>query len=305
MSQKKIIYSTYRPLGMLYLICETPFYPGAERGVAQIDLPVQRNPITSIPHGRSTTIKGAIRNAIENANIGNSKMIFGDADRTGAIDIGNAEILLFPVRGNVELFWYTTSPHQLNMWIKSLSVLGKDVSSLEKSLEAIKSSLNKKKNIGLVSDDCPYVGNKIILLDDVIISLEGLGDLSTIIEEIKEAIPKIPGYSYIKEKIRRNLVVVDDNTLQMLTNRGLYRVARIRLKPETKTVEAGALFFQELIPENTILFARILEAQRYQNDANVKNAVDDFKKWLQRNPLVFIAGDETTGKGQIRLSLVT
>lgn len=305
MSQKKIIYSLYKPIGMLYLICETPFYPGAERGAVQIDLPVQRNPVTGIPHARSTTIKGALRSTIESANIADADIIFGSQDRAGAIDISNAEILLFPVRGNVELFWYVTSPYQLNMWIESLSVLRKNVSDLENTLGTIRNNLTKKKNIGLVEKKCPYVSSKIILLDDIIVTLEKIENLNIIIEEIKKAIPNIPGYSYIKEKIQRNFVIVDDNTFQMLANRGLYKVARIRLKPETKTVETGALFFQELIPEYTVLFARILEAHRCQNEQDAKNSVRNFKVWLEGSPLVFIAGDETTGKGQIRLSLVT
>jgi len=298
---QKVIDSVYEALGMLYLICESAFYPGAGREFAQVDLPVQRN-IMGIPNCQSTTIKGALRNMLENQNTADVNIIFGNENRTGAISFDNAEILLFPVRSNVELFWYITSPSQLSMWIRKIDFLGR-ANKIKDAFESIMNKL-KDRRLGLVSNETPYDGKKIILLDDVILELKSVEELKSITEEIEKAMPDIPGYSYIKRKIRSNVIVVCDEIFKLLTNKGLYRIARIRLKKETKTVEEGALFFQELIPEYTILFTLILKAYRYRNDAQTQASIKNFVTWLMRNPLVCIAGDETTGRGQIRLCLV-
>jgi len=306
------IFSVYEPLGMMYLWCESLFYPGGEREVGVIDLTVQRDPVTSIPHVRSTSIKGALRWFIENL-VSNKKLqlspqkLFGDMERVSVVNIFNAEILLFPVASTLGLFAYITSPKQLNHWIKTLDTL--EYEAAEKLDENLGSMIEKFTNINaLTSQSSPLAGKKIALLrGEFLIEPQGCRELDNMLEEIiKTSIPMktaspLAGYSYIRSKVRENTVIVNDDLFKELVNQGLVRIARIALDPETKVVKGGALFYQELIPQYTLLFCLITKTIRYNADKFITNNVNEFRKFLKKNPLINIGGDETTGKGQIRI----
>lgn len=309
------IFSVYEPLGMMYLWCESPFYPGGEREIGVIDLTVQRDPITGIPHVRSTSIKGALRWFIENL-ASNKKLqlspqkLFGDTKnmkRVGAVNIFDAEIVLFPVVSTLGLFAYITSPKQLNHWVEKLDVL--EYEAAEKLDEDLSNVIGKLVNTNaLSSQTSPLAGKKIALLKgEFLIEPQGCEELDNILKEItKTSTPikntsPLAGYSYIRSKVVEHTVVVDDDLFREIANQGLIRIVRIALDSETKVVKGRALFYQELIPQYTLLFCLIAKTIRYNTDKFITNSVDGFRRFLEKNPLISIGGGETTGKGQIRI----
>jgi CRISPR-associated protein Cmr4 len=84
-------------------------------------------------------------------------------------------------------------------------------------------------------------------------------------------------------------------------------IARIRLKPETKTVAEGALWTEEHLPSETLLYAPIFVSKPLAPNANqlgltdsdaVLQALSDLR--LDR---LQIGGDETVGRGIVKVRL--
>jgi CRISPR-associated protein Cmr4 len=83
-------------------------------------------------------------------------------------------------------------------------------------------------------------------------------------------------------------------------------VARVGLDYERKTVKAGALFYQEFLPAETLFYALVI-ANPSRYDKRPGSAADMLQYLAGRLPddtVLQIGGDETTGKGLclVRLS---
>ncbi|MEM3569150.1 MAG: type III-B CRISPR module RAMP protein Cmr4 [Candidatus Jordarchaeales archaeon] len=284
--------SMYEIVGIAYFWCETEFFPGGEREAGPVDLTVQRN-FKGIPYVRGSSIKGALRSFYElNGKSSEAEILFGSPEHAGCLVLENAEILAFPVKADRELFVYVTSPSQISAYVRDANKVG--VSLEEVSVgegEALSAALE----------------GKIELMDEKYsLTLKRNDHVNKLAGKIAEkATPKVngktaPGYSYLKEKLER-LIVVDDALFREITNSGLVVVLRIALDYKTKTVTEKAMFYQELIPEGTLLYAPIMRAfrSRYSKESNER--VEELLKKLNKGLLINLGGDETTGKGVVRI----
>ncbi len=298
MSGKKgVIPSVYEVAGLMYFWCESEFFPGGEREAGPIDLTVQRNS-KGIPYVRGSSVKGAIRSFYEvlkgedEANV-----VFGSTDKAGCVVIGNAEILAFPVKADRDLFLYVTSPSQISAYAREADrALG----------------LSVEENWNVSGEEAASAS-----LDGEVELMDGRYTLKLRREEKAErlaknlvdtAVPKVdgapaPGYGYLKSKLEK-LVVVEDGVFRELVNNGLVVVLRIALERSTKTAAGKAMFYQELIPEGTLLFAPLMKAIRLRKgEEGEAGIVDGFVEELKRGYLLNLGGDETTGKGVVRVLL--
>ncbi|HEY4036838.1 MAG TPA: type III-B CRISPR module RAMP protein Cmr4, partial [Ktedonobacteraceae bacterium] len=117
----------------LYLYVETPLHAGVGSGLSSIDLPIQRERTTQYPMVQSSGIKGKLRSVADAATKGEQptwkkddvEIVFGPekegADHAGALIVGDARILLFPVRSLSGVFAYTTSRDVLNRFLRDIN----------------------------------------------------------------------------------------------------------------------------------------------------------------------------------------
>ena len=110
-------------------------------------------------------------------------------------------------------------------------------------------------------------------------------------------LPDNIGYVILKQKVRESLLILNSSMFQKIVERGLVRVARTRLDVHTKTVEHGALFFQELLPEYTVLITAVLKSIRFQGEINSLIGI-------LNNNIIILGGDETVGRGIVRIKLI-
>ena len=90
------------------------------------------------------------------------------------------------------------------------------------------------------------------------------------------------------------MVIVSDEIFRDLVTLTTEVVTRIKINPETGTVETGGLWSEEYLPSDTLMYSLILIPCR-----NVQNEIMKYdKKILQ------IGGDETIGKGFARIKIV-
>jgi CRISPR-associated protein Cmr4 len=130
----------------LFIYTETSLHAGVGSTVSVVDLPIQRERTTQFPIVQGSGIKGALRSQVADAENKQSEVeavfgadtkkdnkfagaisVFGadtkkDNKFAGAISVGDARIVLFPVRSLAGVFAYITCP-------AVLARIGRDVSA--------------------------------------------------------------------------------------------------------------------------------------------------------------------------------
>jgi CRISPR-associated protein Cmr4 len=131
----------------------------------------------------------------------------------------------------------------------------------------------------------------------------------------KNVIPKVGEYSYWREKIRKDIVVLPDGDFRDFVNLSTEVITRTKINNETGTVQSGALFTEEYLPTETILYSLALTTPIFKKNGNEKGIfqkTDDkseeelvmeyFTKGLPE--VIQIGGNATIGKGIVRTNVL-
>lgn len=281
---------------LLGMYAVSPLHPGSGSEISVIDLPVQREKHTGFPVVWGQSLKGALRHAYERKN-GKDKavVIFGpDTDRAsehaGAISVGDAKVLLFPVRSARGVFAYVTSPLVLKRFMEDLSLAGlhpENTPIPDVPVAHSGSVVTIAKN-----------GEHHVVLEDLRLKVK-TADLSGIAGELSKVAP------ISREDLLKRLVIVPDDVFSAFVRVGTEVVARVRINPETGTVEEGALWYEEFIPRDTVMYAVIAVSKPRKEHPELRDAesvVKELQRFVEEVSYLQIGGDETVGKGFVRLS---
>jgi CRISPR-associated protein Cmr4 len=120
------------------------------------------------------------------------------------------------------------------------------------------------------------------------------------------ALPQTDDYKYFRDKLRNSLVILPEDAFRDFTQFATEVVARIRIDQEKKTVAQGALWTEEHLPSDTLLYAP-LHASRPRTDKtpNGLKTADDVLRFVRDLKLdrIQLGGDETVGRGIVKLHL--
>src|SRR5580658_9756747 len=107
-------------LNLLFVHALSSLHPGTGQGVGAIDLPVARERATNLPFVAGSTLKGCLR-AVYARDV---KAVFGESDNQGQLQVGDARLLLLPVRSLGTTFVWATSPYVLRRFQRDCRLLG-------------------------------------------------------------------------------------------------------------------------------------------------------------------------------------
>ncbi len=290
--------------GMLYLYVETPLHVGASSGLSNIDLPIQRERTTQYPMIQGSSIKGRLRatarDSMKDATLFN--VIFGPDSSTGdaiehagALITGDARILLFPVRSLSGIFAYTTSR----------DVLARFKRDFERTAPAtLPWNVPATTNDVLVTTQSKALANNTLVLEEFSFNARPELQVDHIAAWLAEhALPDLNADTYWPEKVRNALVILPEDDFRDFALYATEVVTRIRIDRETRTVESGALWTEEHLPPDTLLYVPI-----YATDArkNGKNGVrlsgqNILQSARPTSNYMQLGADETIGRGIVRL----
>lgn len=272
----------------------TPVHAGSGAELSVIDLPIQRERHTGFPTIWGQSLKGVFRRAYYEKLNGSEKteVIFGPPtdrahEHAGSISVGDAKILLFPVRSLKGVFAYVTCPVVLERFNRDRELVG---------LSKISFDILSEESKAVVSKNSDVVVDGRVIVEDLSLKAEEK-DLSKLIEAINEVSPiEIKG-----EKI----VIVHDDVFRNLVQMATEIVARVRISSETGTVEKGALWYEEYLPSDTLLYSVVAIGKPRKTIEGLKTA-DDVVNELKEFDGFFlqIGGNETIGKGFVKLKVI-
>jgi CRISPR-associated protein Cmr4 len=291
---------------MLYLYVETPLHAGSGGSVGVVDLPIQRERITGYPLVQASGIKGKLR--AEAVERGKPKVeiaiVFGpenvpgeEIKHAGALSPGDARLLLFPVRSLVGVFAWTTSRNVLARFKRDLEAAGQTVTWTLDNLPD-----NGK---AWTVDDKSVVANGKVVLEEFSFDAQQ-NDVVKIIAEwlATNAFPQTNEYQYFREKVKTNLVILPEDAFRDFTQFATEVVTRIRIEQGTGTVAEGALWTEEHLPSDTLLYAPLHATRpRTDNTPDGLKTAEDVLKFVRDLNLdrIQLGGDETVGRGIVKL----
>ncbi len=295
--------------GIVFYRAITPLHPGSGESVGTIDNAVQREAHTGWP---TCGTKGPNRSLYRAYLVANrqattlaeadehpkTKAIFGSAgaganETDGAMAFSDARIFAFPVRTTLGLFALATCPAVLNDFATKACVLAGVEPPFRDRYGASISDVDAVFLGGESKFVQQYLGQKRAFVEDVMLSPKSTCDSD---DKVKEWLSR---NQVLDEGLLDRLTVVSDDVFRYFTERCTVLMERNRLDPQTKRVMDKALFKEEYLPPETILYAFV------RTVGKADEVYQDWKRMFAKfGGLIHIGGDESTGKGWCRAQIV-
>lgn len=305
---------------MLYLYMETPLHAGVGSGLSSIDLPIQRERTTQYPMIQGSGIKGKLRAAMEGdrktlsseeRNIVDT--LFGPpskpadssddrasgSDHAGALIFGDARILLFPVRSLSGVFAYTTCYDVLNRFKRDKERSGM---SLWNVPTPITDDISPTP-IALVTSNNQVSASGAVVLEEFSFQVR----TSTAANEIADWIARnaLPDeYEHWRDRLRKSLIILPDNDFRDFVLYATEIITRISIDRKTKTAAGTALWTEEHLPTDTLLYVPVYATNSRRNGSTMQ-AKDILQKVTSledsQGGYIQLGGDETVGRGLVRM----
>lgn len=310
----------FKSARMMFLTTLTPTHVGSGSEVSIIDLPIQRESHTTFPKIEGSSLKGCIRDAVERGSAANwehegvpaAKMmqfVFGPEDEgqgkfASAITFSDARLLFFPVKSARGVFAWITCPLVLQRFLNDLKMIGIDMHA-------------KLPEVHTVTKDSKlFIRDKSTIMLEEFIFQDMHEDTDTT-AFIKELSGYIPENELITHRFETHVAVLPDDDFKNFVNLSTEAITRIKINPQTGVVEKGALFNEEYLPTDTIMYSLILVSTLFTDDMNRQYEEQleekDIVAFIENSisppslpaPIIQIGGNRTLGKGLIAIKITS
>ena len=289
---------------LVFLHALTGVHPGGGTALGVVDLPVQRERHTQWPMIAGSSLKGVLRDACRQS-LGDGPdgkdllhAAFGPetgnaSDFAGALAFTDARLLAFPVRSLRGVFAWTICPAVLARFARDAKLLAGSGSVPLDPPEVARGGAACPEASDLLIDE-----GRLLLEEFEFRRLGGDGGIASWLA--RRAIMD----QATADRLRRNLVVLDDNDFTHFARHATEVIARIGLDYETGTARGKALFYEEFLPPET-LFYSVAFATDSRNKQIERNAAGMLEVLRDNIPRVLqIGADQTIGKGLCAIRIV-
>jgi CRISPR-associated protein Cmr4 len=289
-------------------IVETPLHCGVGQDIGIVDQPIQRERYTRYPIIHGSEIKGVFRQYYERKyNKGNNvEEIFGPensgeegGDYASAVSFGDARILFFPVKSLKGTYVWITSKDVLDKFNRTLKMAG--INDIR-----IPSIPSIRDNQIIVYNNSIVVDNKVILEEYMFEKQNGnANDFESLKGLIEKIVPNVDEYQYLKNCLKEKICIVSDEVFREFTEMSTEVITRIKINNDTGVVEKGALWTEEYLPTDTILYFPVFAVKTRSKETQQLSADEVLNKIKSLNTYLQIGGNETVGKGFVRINWIS
>lgn len=295
---------------LFYLHALSALHAGTGQGVGAIDLPIARARATQLPLLPGSSLKGVLRDQAsqtstrDNPNIA---ALFGpdntamDSPHAGALVVGDANLLILPVRAFCGVVAFATCPFILRRYARDLPAACRDklpIPTLDTEAALPECSVLQYSVKG---------AGQQLLLEDLNLSIQpnhtqahAWGD------HLAKAL--YPGHSNKdwQAEFVKHFAILPDNVFSFLADTATEIRARVRIDPHTRTVANGALWYEENLPAESVLWGML--AFSPSRSSNSSDSAQDMQAkfktcFSQPEQLMQLGGKHTVGRGLCRLVL--
>jgi len=269
----------------------TGLHVGTGQGIGVIDMPIARERASNLPLVPGSGIKGVLRDESrekEDLDKNDYLALFGPeagekaSDFAGALAVSDARLLCLPIRSWKGTFAWVTCPMILRRYQRDID--------------------NNLTIPTLQTNTATYCGETVlaedskVYLEDLDIEAKSTPETDSWANIIAEQI--FADDESWQEQFKQHFLVIHDDAFDFLSETATEIRARIRIQEDTRTVQQGALWYEEYLPAETILWGTLAaDKPRNSSEKSVNELLDllpDNKTRLQ------IGGNATIGAGQVR-----
>lgn len=297
----------------------TPLHAGTGSDIGIIDMPIQRERHTNFPKIESSGLKGSLRDYFETTPKEKDEinLVFGpDNDKNAhaaAFALTDAAVLFFPVKSAKGVYALITCPSVLKRFFEFRAIKLKEDATpvkIENAANALKKIDEDKANP--LGDGCwctkysPLVLGEVVVLEEF--ALKAKNDDGGLMSALKDY------FTFLGKDKTDKIVCVSDEVFRDFVTLSTELITRNKINAETGTVQKGALFSEEFLPPETILYSFLQTGpvnidennKKYDKYTEAKKNIEKMggvEQFLDKGfPTTFqIGGDATIGKGIVKV----
>ena len=285
---------------LFHLHALSALHCGAGRSAGVVDLPIARARATQLPIVPGSSLRGVLREQVTKHAAANAETLFGPrtirSDRdafAGALSIGDAHLLALPVRCLAGIVSFVTSPFILRRHARDLRRAGASPPVLpsapdQGAARVTPTSVNLVETVGK--------NDRKLVLEDLDLQAHTDDALAPWAQCIARAVH--PEDDDAQSDVVARLSLVSDDVMSFLAETATDVRARIRLDPDTGTVSRGALWYEEHLPAETVLWG-VFAVARSNRDDDPRTA-DDLARTVPGDELLQLGGNAGIGSGLVR-----
>lgn len=303
----------YKNAKPLFFICETPLHAGSGSDLGIVDLPIQRERHTSFPKIESSSLKGAIRQAfesVEGVDTLTTNALFGTEDagndaHAGALAFTDARLLLFPVKSMKGVFAWITCPKVLQQFERDMklsntqfSIIGDYQTGVTDGECLLLNQLNSKLKIGnsIVLEEYAFTHKSVSL------TVDG----KPLQDWLSSNLP-----TSWENKLKEDVVILSNDDFTDFVNLSTEVITRIGIDNDKGTVKNGALFTEEFLPSETVMYSMVMAAPSFKEsnaqldttEKVMEKFCDTLSTSTKLNNVIQIGGGATLGKGIVKTKI--
>lgn len=253
------------PLRLCALTAMSPLHVGADGGFGLVDKPVLRERATGYPLLPGSALKGVLRDSFappadaEGRN-GGPRTAFdfafgaaaaGGEDNAGSLIFTDAQLLALPVRSYYGTTAWVSTPHLLERHAAQLARFAGAAMPEPPGLAS--------QEIRLLKDSVLGHGDQVVLEDFDLLPQPETAAMRSWAEWLAERFWPDPGPDGLGQRgqFLRRFALVPELVFDHLCRYGLELRARVKIDPGSRTVAPGHLWYEELLPEGSLLLAYV------------------------------------------------
>lgn len=289
---------------IFHLHALSALHVGTGQGIGAVDLPIARSRATNLPLVPGSALKGVLRDEAKEkwyVSENDIQALFGadsQADKdnihAGAAALGDAHLLLLPIRSFAGTAAFATCPFILQRYARDVRGMLPE----SPKVPALKNSASVPENTVL------RVSGSQIALEDLDIGSETGTEAEQWAKFIAAAVyPEgTADCEAWREQLVRRFVILPDSLFSFLADTATEIRMRIKINRETRIVKEGALWSEENLPAESVLYG-ILSVDKSYRRSNAKSA-DELSSLIPAGETqIQIGGKHTVGRGLCRLIL--
>ena len=277
---------------LFHLHALSALHCGTGQSVGVVDLPIARAKATKLPIVPGSSLRGVLRDATDSDS--DAEALFGPRNVTdgagafaGALAVGDANLLALPVRSLGGIVCYATSPFILSRYMRDLARAGKSAPP----------NVAPTNNTALIT---PASVNRVdgkVVLEDVDLAAKENDAAEQWAQHL--ALTLYGGDDASQRDFIVRFAILPDDVMDFLAETATEVRARVAIDPKKGTVKTGALWYEESLPAESVLWGVLaLSSALRPGDARSE---EDLGKLLPRgaSPLQ-LGGNASVGHGLVR-----
>lgn len=289
---------------LLGLTAETSIHAGTGRSTGVIDLPIMRESHTGWPCVYGSAVKGALRGLAQDhlqaaaMSSDDLTLVFGPdtrnaSDHAGALSVSDARLLLLPVRSLSSHFKWVTCPALLRRLAADARRLGIDT-----AVDYTGPMPGDEQAI------VPQLGNalqKQLFLEEFSFEQQ-TADLTSLVGWLAQF-----GTEGFADSLRMQLAIISDDMFAHLASFATPVTPHVAIDNQRKAVKAGALWYEETLPPETVLYLALAASpsRKPGHDVDAAQVLDKaLGLFSAARPYLQLGGNETVGMGWCRVQTI-